>query len=129
MSSKGTAGFPAYRTETFDEVEDSTYEFPQIDTTITLAAGQNLKRLAVLGQVTATGQWVLSLAAANDGSEVPRALLAFDVNAAAAAAEAKAYIAGGRFVASALTIGAGHTVASVKAAFATRSLFLVENVI
>lgn len=129
MSSKGTAGFPAYRTESFDELEDSTYEFPQIDTTITLAVGQNLKRLAVLGQVTATGQWVLSAAAANDGSEVPRALLAFDVDATAEAKAAKAYVAGGRFVASALTIGAGHTVASVKAAFATRALFLVETVI
>lgn len=79
---------------------------------ITLASGQNLQRGAVLGKITASGKYVLSLAAANDGSEKPSVILAQDCDASAADAAAVAYFAG-NFNGSALTIGTGHTVASI----------------
>lgn len=126
MSAEGTAGFPAYRTEVFEEKTLLTHEFSPIDDAIVLAAGQNLKRGAVLGKVTGTGQWVLSLAAANDGSQTPKSILAFDVDATAEAKKAAAYVAGGRFITSQLVLGAGHTVASVKAAFDGKPLFFVD---
>lgn len=129
MTSAGTAGLPAYRTEEFNEQELLTYEFPLIDETITVASGQILKRGAVLGKVTATGQYVLSVAAANDGSQTPVSILAVDVDALAEAKSTKHYVAGGKFVTSQLTYGAGHSAATVKTAFAGKPLFLVSNVI
>lgn len=129
MTSAGSAGFPAYRVEEFNEQELLTYEFPPIDETVTIAIGQVLKRGAVLGKVTGTGQHVLSVAAANDGSQNPVAILAFDVDATDEVKSSKAYVAGGRFIASELTYGAGHSATTVKAAFAGKPLFLVSNVI
>ncbi len=128
MSSEGSAGFPAFRTEAFDERALCTHEFPLVDEPVTLAAGQNLKRGAVLGKVTATGQHVLSVAAANDGSQVPHRILAFDVDATAEAKKAAAYLAGGKFVTTQLTYGAGHNAASVKAAFDGAPIFFVDVV-
>lgn len=126
MSAEGTIGFPAYRTEVFEERTILTHEFSPIDEAITLAAGQNQKRGAVLGKVTATGQWVLSLAAANDGSQTPKAILAFDVDATAEAKKSAAYIAGGRFITSQLIYGAGHNAASVREAFDGKPVFFTD---
>lgn len=126
MSAEGTAGFASYRTEVFEEKTLLTHEFSPIDEAIVLAAGQSQKRGAVLGKVTGTGQWVLSLAAANDGSQTPRAILAFDVDATAEAKKAAAYVAGGRFITSQLIYGTGHNAASVRAAFDGRPVFFVD---
>lgn len=80
---------------------------------ITVLSGQNLTRGAVLGKITASGKYVLSTAAANDGSQVPDLVLAQDVNATAGDAPGLAYERGD-FTAGALTLGAGHTVASIR---------------
>jgi hypothetical protein len=93
---------------------------------VTLLAGQNLKRGALLGKVTASGKYVLSLAAAADGSQVPVAILVEDIDASAGDKAALAYTRGD-FNAQALTLGAGHTVASVKAALANLGIFLINN--
>ncbi|HEY8732269.1 MAG TPA: head decoration protein, partial [Candidatus Limnocylindria bacterium] len=45
---------------------------------ITLITGQNLARGAVLGKITASGKYTLSLSAAVDGSQVPDRILAQD---------------------------------------------------
>lgn len=126
MSAEGTAGFPAYYTESFDDRALVTGEFQTVDDAITIASGQNLKRGAVLGKVTATGQYVLSVAAANDGSQVPSRILVTDVDATIEAQKAAGYVAGGRFVTSLLTYGAGHNAASVRAAFEGKPIFLVD---
>jgi hypothetical protein len=80
---------------------------------VTIASGQaGLKRGTVLGKITASGKYAMSASAASDGSETPDLILAEDCDAASADKEALAY-ARGDFNAGALTLGAGHTVASI----------------
>ena len=79
---------------------------------ITLITGQNLARGAVLGKITASGEYTLSLSAAVDGSQVPDRILAQDCDATAADTDALVYRTG-RFNDTAIILGAAHTVASV----------------
>lgn len=60
-----------------------------------------------------TGKHIVSLAAARDGSQIPDAILAEATLETSADTEAIAYF-GGEFNASHLTLGAGHTAASIK---------------
>jgi hypothetical protein len=95
--------------------------------TIALGAGQNLVRGAVLGKITASGKYILSLSAAADGSQIPAAILAEDTNAVAADQEAVAYISGD-FNENALTIGAAHTIASIKDTLRDANIYLHKPV-
>jgi len=90
---------------------------------VVLIAGQNLKRGALLGMITASKKTTLSLAASADGSEQPDLILAHDVDASAGDVEAMAYYTG-TFNSKALTIGAGHTVASVFEALRVKGIYL-----
>lgn len=92
----------------------------------TMLSGQNLARGALLGVVTATGKYRLSLSASDDGSQAPVAILAQDCDAASADAAALVFIRGD-FQSHAVTLGAGHTVASVKAALQDRGIFLINS--
>ena len=88
--------------------------------TVVLAAGENLKRGAVLGRVTADGKYKLSLAAAVDGSETPDAMLAVDVDATAADQECAAYFSGefaDQQITAAAGYGTGHDMTSCNEAF------------
>ncbi len=98
----------------FDEIEAGG--IPADTDFITVAQGQVLKRGAVLGRVTATGEYVLSAKAAADGSEKPRGILLFGVDASAGAKKCERFVAG-RFFGTRLTLGAGWTVPAVAAAF------------
>lgn len=98
-------------------------DFPQVKDTVTIASGQQLVRGSVLGKVTATGHYKLSLAAAEDGSEDPVAILDVDIDTTSAAAPAPVLLTGEVF-GSKLTLGTGHTVAAVKAALRPFSLFV-----
>lgn len=89
---------------------------------VTILAGQNLLRGALLGKITASGKYVLSLSAAADGSQTPVAILVEDTNAVADT-NAPAYVAGD-FNANQMTIGTGHTVDSVRDALHGRSIYL-----
>lgn len=90
-----------------------------------LASGQNLVRGAVLGKVTASGKYVLSAAGASDGSQNPAAILVDDTDTDASAADAAVLgYTRGDFLASGLTLGAGHTTASVRAAFKDIGIFI-----
>lgn len=91
-------------------------DVPVIIRHVTIASGQNLERGAVIGQITASDMYILSLAAAEDGSEVPSLVLAYDVDATGGDKVAAVY-ASAAFDSTKLTIGAGHTVASVERAF------------
>lgn len=93
---------------------------------ITLDTG-NLSRGALLGRVTATGKYILSLAAASDGSEVPRAILAENTDATAADKVTVAYLTG-EFNTAAMTFGTGHTAASTKDGLRDLGIFLKTNV-
>lgn len=92
---------------------------------VTVANGAGpLARGTVLGQVTASGKYLPSLAAADDGSEAPDLVLAADVDASAADAEALAYYTGD-FSALALTIGAGHTVVSIREGLRVKGINII----
>jgi hypothetical protein len=80
---------------------------------VTVISGQNVVRGAVLGKITASGKYNLSLSAAVNGSETPDLILAEDCDASGGDKEAVAYEAG-VFNVNALTIGTAHTAASIQ---------------
>lgn len=90
---------------------------------ITLLAGQNLKRGALLGKVTASGKYVLSLAASSDGSQAPVEVLVHDTDATAGDVETLAYDRGD-FNQAAMTFGTGHTPASVRDGLRALGIFI-----
>lgn len=69
----------------------------------------------VLGKITASGKYKPSTTGAVDGSQTPVAILADAVDATSADVKVGAYFSG-RFWANRLTLGAGWTVATMKAA-------------
>ena len=93
-------------------------DYPVAHRTVTIAAGAGkLKRGTVLGRRTATKKYVLSEADTSfDGSDVPRAVLAEDVDAESSDVQAPAYFSG-EFAADKLIYGADHTKTSVEAAW------------
>lgn len=93
---------------------------------MTIASGANLTKGAVLGKITASGKYKLSASAASDGSEAPDAILAETANAASADVQAVVYFSG-EFNDLALTLGAGHTVASIKAGLRDKNIYLRSN--
>ena len=103
-------------TATYDPNGLLAGEKPILQRAIVLSSGQNLKRGAVLGRITATDEYVLSLTASNDGSEVPAGVLAIDCDATAADKNTTAFFSG-EFNAAKLVFGTGHTAATVEAAF------------
>jgi hypothetical protein len=97
--------------------------YPLATDMVTVAAGQVLPEGAVLGQITSTKEYVLSLAAATDGSQVPSVILADAVDASAAADKAPVYLSGD-FVARNLTFGTGHAAVSTKAGLRDLNIYL-----
>lgn len=91
---------------------------------LTIASGAGvLPRGTVIGKITASGKYLKSLSAASDGSQTPDAVLLNDVDATSADVDASVLLAG-TVNGPALTIGTGHTLATVKAAFRTRDLYV-----
>lgn len=86
-----------------------------------------LARGAVLGRITATSKYVLSAAAAGDGSEVPRAILLEAVDATSADVEATV-AESGEFNEDRITLGAGHTVASIRDGLRDLNIYLKNPV-
>lgn len=95
--------------------------------TVTVLSGQTLARGAVVGKITASGKYILSLAAANDGSQTPDLILSEDVDATAGDKPGLAY-SRGDFNASAITLGAGHTVASITEGLRAKGIALLPAV-
>ena len=100
-------------------------EHPVTSRQITLLTGQNLARGAVLGKITATGKYILSLSAAVDGSEVPDAVLAEATDATAADVATPAYFTGG-FDESKLVLGTAHTAASIREGLRVKGIHLIN---
>ena len=94
---------------------------------VTVAAGQALARGAVLGKITTGGKYVLSAADANAGSQVPDVILAEDCDASAADKTVLAY-ARGDFNSRALTLGAGHSVASITEGLRAKGITLLSSI-
>lgn len=98
--------------------------YPQTSKPVTLASSAGaLPRGAVLGQVTATGKYVLSTAAAVDGSQNVDCILAEAVDASTQEVAASAYESG-EFNQDAITLGAGHTVDTVRKALRDINIYL-----
>ena len=91
---------------------------------ITIASGATLVRGAVLGKITSGGKYALSASAASDGSQTPDLILAESVDASGGDKPALAY-ARGDFNANALTLGAGHTVASITEGLRAKGITLL----
>lgn len=91
-------------------------DYPVATRTVTYLAGALYVRGTVLGEITASKKVTTSLSAAGDGSEVPRLVAAYDVDATGGDVVAQAYASGG-FDASKMTFGTGHTATTVEAAF------------
>lgn len=74
-----------------------------------------------------SGKYKLSLAAAVDGSQTPEAILADTTDASAGDMVTNAYVSG-QFNTNALTLGASHTVASIKEDLAARGIYLETGI-
>ena len=101
-------------------------DYPRTERVVTIASGGNLTKGAVLGKITTSGKYKLSASAASDGSEVPDAILAETANAASADVQAVVYFSG-EFNELALTLGASHTVSSIKAGLRDKNIYLRSN--
>lgn len=93
---------------------------------VTLITGQNVKRGAVLGKITASGKYNLSLSAAVDGSQTPDLICAQDCDATSADADCLAFEAG-RFSAGALILGTAHTIASIQEGLRVKGIHIVTT--
>ncbi len=89
----------------------------------TLLSGQNLKRGALMGRITASGKYTLSASAAADGSQVPAGVLVHDSDATGGDIETLVYVRGD-FNLAAMTFGAGHTSLSVRDACRDAGIYL-----
>ena len=94
---------------------------------VTIVSGQNIVRGTVLGKITTGGKYNKSLSAASDGSQTPDLILAEDCDASAGDKEALAY-SRGDFNASALTLGASHTVASITEGLRVKGIVILPSV-
>lgn len=94
---------------------------------VTIISGQNLTRGAVLGKITASGKYNLSLSGASDGSQTPDLILAENCDASSGDKVALAY-ARGDFNANALTLGTAHTVASITEGLRAKGITLIPAV-
>lgn len=93
---------------------------------ITLISGQNLARGAVLGKITASGKYTLSLSAAGDGSQTPDLILAENTDASGGDKATVAYRRGD-FDANSVILGASHTVASVTDGLRNKGIQLIAT--
>lgn len=101
-------------------------EYPRVERVVTIAAGADLAKGAVLGRITANGKFKLSASASTDGSQTPDAVLAEKANAADNDVQAVVYFSG-EFNENALVLGAGHTLDSVRIALRAKNVYLRRN--
>lgn len=94
---------------------------------VTIASGQNLPRGALLGKITASGKYVQSASAASDGSQTPDLILSEATDATGADTAAVAY-SRGDFNVAAVTLGTGHTVASVQEGLRSKGINLLASI-
>jgi hypothetical protein len=98
-------------------------ELYRVTTEVTISSGQNLARGAVVGRITATGEYVLSAAAAGDGSQTPVGILVQDTDATAADTKASIYRTG-EFNEDEVILGAGHSIASIRDGLEAKQIYL-----
>jgi hypothetical protein len=98
-------------------------DFPVVLEAAVISSGHVLKRGSVLGQITASKEYVLSVADAEDGSQHPSAILDQDVDTTEGALSAPIRLTG-QVLGSGLTLGEGHNLADAKATLRVFSIFI-----
>lgn len=98
-----------------------------VSDTVTIKAGATYKRGTVLGMVTASGKYTLSVATETDGSEIPQAILADDVNASAVDTLAGVYLMA-EINQNRITFDPSWTLATLKPALRPYGIFLRDSV-
>lgn len=98
----------------------------QVTDTVTVGGTTPLVRGAVLGQVTASGEYVLSVKTATDGSEKPCAILVDYVDPSGGTVGAGVYLMG-QFNQHRITFDASWSLAELKAALRVWSIFLRDS--
>lgn len=109
--------------KTYQPAELSAGDFPVVIDTAVIAAGQVLVRGAVLGQITDSKEFVLCTAAAENGSQDPKAILDRDVDTTDGATSAPIRLTG-QVLGIRLILGEGITLAEAKAALRPLSIFI-----
>jgi hypothetical protein len=127
-TSLGSAGIASFQTgDSYTPDQLLIGEQTTVTRTIILLSGQNLNRGALLGRITASGKHILSASAAGDGSQTPDCVLAHDCDATAGDKTTIAYFAGGMNQ-NALTLGAGHTIASITEGLRAKDIHLITAI-
>jgi len=101
-------------------------DFPRVTDYGTLVTPENVTRGALLGKITASGKYALSLSASSDGSEVPVAIAAEDADASLADVPVTLYLSG-EFSQDHVVFGTGHTAASTKDALRALGIYLKDT--
>lgn len=101
-------------------------DFPIRGIKVTLVAG-TYKRGHLLGKITASGKFNVSLSAASDGSQTPNAICAEDL-VLAADGDAMVYISGD-FNQNAMTFGTGHSAATTREGLRDLNIYLHKPVV
>ena len=104
-------------------------DFPLKAESLLIEAGQVLKRGSLLGKKD-SGKWVLSAlektdgSLVEDGSEIPTRILAEDIDTSKGNDRLSIGYLTGSFLKSAVTLGRGHSLESIKDQLEIRSIYL-----
>ncbi len=99
-----------------------------VTSTVTFVSGQVLARGSVVGLITASGKYALSLSASSDGSQSPVAIVADAVDASGGDVVGGVYLSG-EFNENALTLGTGITLAAARAALRPLAIWIKSAVV
>lgn len=98
-----------------------------VSKTVTITGSALFKRGTVLGKITASGKYTISLSAAADGSQNPAAILADDTDATGGDVNGGIYQMG-EFNGNALILGTGQTLNGVTAALEAFNIYVKGQV-
>ena len=120
-----TASFASNASKTDNLLAGNTHLL--VGRKVVIPSGQNLKRGALLGKVTANSKYPLSLSTSSDGSQTPDLVLGEDCDASLGDREALAY-SRGDFNASGLTLGASHTIDSIREGLRAKGITIINAI-
>mgnify|MGYP001810157216 CR=1 FL=1 len=116
-----TASFASNASKTDNLLAGNTHLL--VGRKVVIPSGQNLKRGALLGKVTANSKYPLSLSTSSDGSQTPDLVLGEDCDASLALAYSR-----GDFNASGLTLGASHTIDSIREGLRAKGITIINAI-
>jgi len=117
-----SAPYPSFSSTSYSPDQLIAGGFPLITEMAVLDTGV-VVRGHVLGKVTATGKLIISLAAAGDGSQTPYAIALEGADATGGDKNIVVALSG-EFNEDKLTLGAGHTLASIRDGLRDKGIYL-----